>query len=263
MFESVAPDVFVGRRSRFVFYESLPLSIGLHLIAVAVAATVFQWNVLFPEEPPRTILAYSIIDTPAPPPPPPAPVARPAETPVEQPLLPPKGQQVYAPELIAPSVIPETIVAEEQPVGTEPAPVHGPSAVGVENGGAEGGIGGGDMTGSGKGVVHGISGGIMGDDGRVHFARNAPLPMFSVTQPYPDYPEAERSLGYEDDVVVHYIIGTDGKVRDLRVLEHPKYKAFEAATLKAISIWQFRPLVVDGVTREVVHELLVRFRLEQ
>jgi protein TonB len=126
-----------------------------------------------------------------------------------------------------------------------------------------GGVAGGDSNATGKGVVHGIAGGIMGDDGRVYFARNAPLPMFQVRQLYPEYPEQERQLGFEDDVVVRYIIGIDGKVKSLMVLEHPQYKAFERSTLKAIRDWQFKPLFVDGEAREVVHEMLVRFRLER
>jgi TonB family protein len=265
MFESVAPDVFGRQRSRFALYESLPLSIAVHLVMIGIAATSFEWNVLFPNDPPRLVLSYSIVESLEPPPPPPPPAApkpsAPDPPPAEKPVL-----QQFAPAAItAPTVIPDAvrIVEDTRPVPIEPAAAvpHGPDAPSADAGVA-GGIAGGE-GGAGKGVVHGVAGGIMGDDGRVHFARNSQLPMFQVRQAYPEYPEQERHLGFEDDVVVRYIIGKDGHVKELVVLEHPQYKAFEKSTLKAIQLWQFRPLVVDGETREVVHELLVRFRLER
>ena len=37
---------------------------------------------------------------------------------------------------------------------------------------------------------------------------------------------------------------------------------FESPAVDAIKLWRFRPLLVDGEAREVVHELVVYFRLK-
>src|SRR5207302_10192178 len=74
MFETVAPETFQAR-SRRVAYEALPLSIALHAIAIGVAVVVAVWNVVFPAQSPRLVLAYSLGTIPDPLPPPPRPPA--------------------------------------------------------------------------------------------------------------------------------------------------------------------------------------------
>src|SRR5205814_1941766 len=127
---------------------------------------------------------------------------------------------------------------------------------GIEGGVAGGVVGGDPIAGVAGGVVGGkpggVLGGFLGDDGRVHFGRNQALPLFVERQDYPEYPEWGRIRGYEDQVVVRYIIGKDGRVKELTVLEPPERKMFESAAVDAIKLWRFRPLFVDGEAREVV-----------
>src|SRR5713226_4691212 len=107
MFESVAPETFT-KRSRRLFYETLPLSITVHLLAIAGAFGATAWNVVFPQHSPRLTASYNLTAIPEPPPPPPPPA-------------PPKVQPQVAPpqipddQIVAPTVIPDTIpVVEKQ-----------------------------------------------------------------------------------------------------------------------------------------------------
>ncbi|HYS54062.1 MAG TPA: hypothetical protein VER58_09910, partial [Thermoanaerobaculia bacterium] len=70
MFETVAPETFEAR-SRKVLYETLPLSIAIHVVAIAGFGIGALWEVVFPTESPRTVRAYNIVSLPDPPPPPP------------------------------------------------------------------------------------------------------------------------------------------------------------------------------------------------
>ena len=70
MFESVAPETFQAR-SRKVFYETLPLSVALHALAIGAGVVIASWNIVFPAHSPRFNSVYSLATIPEPPPPPP------------------------------------------------------------------------------------------------------------------------------------------------------------------------------------------------
>jgi len=263
MFETVSPEAFV-KRQRFVFYESLPISIAVHAIAIAAIFSVALVHIAFPLEPPKLMTAYMLQPPPPPPPPPPA------QKVAQQQVTLPRPSVVPMLKDVAPTVIPDTIPSV-QPVTTlasiAPQKIEDAGVVGGVEGGMEGGVIGGDpIAGVPGGVVggqpKGVLGGFLGEDGRVHFGRNQALPLYVERQDYPEYPEWGRIKGYEDQVVVRYIIGKDGKVKELTVLEHPERKMFEGPAVDAIKQWRFRPLFVDGEPKEVVHELVVYFKLK-
>src|SRR4051812_26005836 len=111
MFETVAPETF-HKRSRRLLYETLPLSLTIHAVAIAGAIGATQWTVGFPDHSPRLTSQSALVTIPDPPPPPPPPAAA-------------KPQQVVAPvhipdnQITAPTVIPDTI-PDVQP---EPPPL--------------------------------------------------------------------------------------------------------------------------------------------
>jgi protein TonB len=262
MFETVSPDAFI-KRQRLVFYESLPISIAVHAIAVGAVFAVAFSRLGFPTQPPRLIAAYSLASPPPPSPPPPAAPTKAQPAPQRPQIIPPDKE-------VAPTVIPETIPVI-QPVTTmalvEPEKTPDTGVAGGVEGGISGGVIGGDPIvgvpgGVAGGSPKGVLGGFLGEDGRVHFGRNQPLPLYVERQDYPEYPEWGRIRGYEDQVVVRYVIGKDGRVKELTVLEHPERKMFEGPAVDAIKQWRFRPLFVEGEAREVVHELVVYFRLK-
>src|SRR2546430_4654817 len=104
MFETVAPETFEAR-SRRALYESLPVSIALHAVAIGVAVVIAVWNVVFPVQSPRLLRPYSLVTIPEPPPPPPLPKANAQPTPkqVELPKVPPPQLA----QIVAPTVIPD------------------------------------------------------------------------------------------------------------------------------------------------------------
>jgi protein TonB len=257
MFETVAPEITV-RRSRLIAIESLPVSIAVHAVAIAGLLLAALWTVKFPEQSPKLARSYSLVTIPDPPPPPPPPAA-PKKAQVVQ-TAPVKLEQIVAPTII-PDVIP--VVTNELPKA-----VDLPSAIttGVE-GGVEGGVPGGSLGGTQGGEIGGTKGGVIGGipndkPGLIIIERDKPLPLYPVSQVYPKYPEDARLKNWEDSLVVRYLIGKDGRVKEVSVLTPPGRKVFQEAAVKAIRNWRFRPMIKDGEAKEVQHELTIYFRLE-
>jgi TonB family protein len=259
MFESVAPETFIPR-SRKTMYESLPVSIAVHAaltVAIVVAGT---WNVGFPTHTPRMLVAYQLdapISLPPPPPPPPPPAARqivPQNAPIGR--LPDMAPTII-PDFI-PEVLPLTAEQQELPIIENVTMVAAPQGV-------EGGVAGGSMEGVFGGELGGVVGGVVGSvapPDTVIVKRDMPLPTAPMSMTYPQYPNEARIRGWEDVVVVRYVIGKNGRVREVTVLDHPEREIFEKVAVKAIRNWRFRPHKKDGVEQEVIHELTVYFRLE-
>jgi protein TonB len=261
MFESVAPETFVPH-SRKLFYESLPMSIAAHALVGVIFVVGATWEVAFPKNSPRMSLAYSLELEPTPPPPPPAPPPHQEQTPARV-----SPRQIVAPEeIVAPTVIPDLIPTVEpmmEPVEHSVGdPVVGAPAVQGWSGPGGTGKPGGDVG----GVPTGIEGGAGGETlppNTILVKRYQSLPMSLVpmSMVYPFYPEEARVRGWEDAVAVRYVIGTDGRVRNVEVLEPPQRPLFQKTVVKAIRNWRFKPLVKNGVPQEVIHELVVYFKL--
>jgi protein TonB len=248
MFETVAPVV----RSRRVAYETLPISIALHAGVLAGGILLAIWSVALPTHSPRITRAYVLVTSLDPPMPAAmAPKTLPAPKAARLAVVPPFNPNL----LVAPSVIPDTIptVAQHLAPSIFAPAVAQPASIGIPGGLDDGGIG---------GATHGVVGGMpVSEDGRVHFGRDAPLPLLVMRRVYPDYPEDQRLAGLQDTVVIRYVIGTDGWIKELNILQHAKQKAFDEATIKALREWRFKPLMQDGRAIEVVHELTVFFEL--
>jgi periplasmic protein TonB len=258
MFESVAPETFYPR-SRKVFYESLPVSILVHALAIGVYMAAGLWQVTFPNHTPKMLALYTLAAEPTPPPPPPPPAAPRKVVAQVQPV------PVMPIEDLAPTIIPEEVPlvlpsASLADIGPTPAGIVGGVA-----GGIEGGVVGGVVDGSSDGVVGGTVGSIAVADvappDTVIIKRDQPLPMRAMSQVYPRYPEEARIRGQQDMLLVRYIIGKNGKVREVIVLQKPEREIFEKTTVKAIRQWRFKPFIKDGVPQEVIHELTVFFKL--
>lgn len=251
MFETVAPSL-AARPSRKIFYEALPVSIAVHS-AIAFAALLGNiWSVGFPLQSPAQALAFNIAELPSPPPPPPPPPP-PAKLEPEQ--LPPV-KELRLEEIVAPNLIPEMIpVVPNEIVQTAADGVEDPDDA-ADRAGIYGGVAGGVAGGD----IGGTLGGVLG--GQIEVERDRPLPMRALSQVYPIYPEKARRAYLEDELIIRYVIGKDGRVREVIVLSPPRHEIFVDATVRAIRNWRFRPMVKDGEKQEVVHELTVYYRLE-
>lgn len=259
MFETVAPQTFLPR-SRRLFLETLPLSVGVHALAAAALVIAGIWQVTFPLVTPHLDAPYSLESIPTPPPPPP-PRAAAAKR-----VTPAQIQPVAQMPEVAPTIIPSSIPVVLPPSAVTPVPVVDGVAGGVE-GGVEDGVVGGSVQGVEGGETGGTVGGTLGGlptypANTVVVQRDMPLPTAPMSMVFPKYPEEARVRGWEDLVVIRYVIGTDGRVRDVQILRQPEREIFATATLKAVRHWRFRPHVKDGVRQEIVHELSIYFRLE-
>ncbi len=254
MFETVAPETFEAR-SRKVLYETLPVSLGLHALAIGAAVVVASWNIVFPVNSPKLVSVYSLSTIPEPPPPPPLPAAG---RPAPQPVVAPKPL-VVPEQIVAPTVIPDIIptIPDPPPPTIHLAPAPGPVLPGVPDGSDLG-----KTEGQAGGEVHGITGGVaFPDDGRVHISLNESLPLLPISQEYPLYPEEGKKKQLEDQVIVRYVIGKNGRVTDVQILDHARDPMFDKVTVEAIKQWRFRPMMKDGKPVEVVHDLAVNFQL--
>lgn len=254
MFETVAPEAFV-KRSHRVFYQTLPVSLTLHALVIGAIAFTLLNQLDFPIESPKQVRAYALVELPPPPPPPPPPAPKPVLQPQQVPQ-----KLIDQAKLLAPTVIPDKIpdVKDTPPIVPIPLP---PDA--FKN-----------LTASSVGIDVGIAGGIDGGtgtpppppppppDGRLHIKRGEQVPNKALRQEYPNYPDEGRTRGYEDNVVVRYVIGKDGKVKDITIIDPPYRKMFADSVLHTLKDWKFTPYINEnGEPEEVVHEVQFNFQL--
>ncbi len=231
MFETVARGALAASHRRLRF-ETLPLSVGLH--AMAITLFLLSAHVSFPDHPPKLIMSYLLVgDSGALPPLPQG---------VDKPITPPKKPE-------APPVVPRTV---PDAVPAPPIETNEFAEKSEQTGKADGEPG---------AVVTGVAGGILEGDGRIHFGIGGLLPMAVLAMDYPAYPEAARKARAEGDTVVRYIVGKDGLVNDVSVVEPASWLMFDEAAMAAIRKWRFEPLIYAGAAREVVHEIRISFRL--
>ena len=92
----------------------------------------------------------------------------------------------------------------------------------------------------------------------------APRPLQFVAGVDPIYPPEAKEAGVEGHVTLRYDVSSQGTVVNPRVIEAVPSGVFEAAALRAVAQWRFRPPVVDGrkvALRDRVSTL--RFELEE
>ena len=70
-------------------------------------------------------------------------------------------------------------------------------------------------------------------------------PPLKVKDVRPVYPPALRESAMQGTVSIEGQIGTDGRMKDMRVLSSP-HPAFERAALDAVGEWEFTPTTLNG-----------------
>ncbi len=75
----------------------------------------------------------------------------------------------------------------------------------------------------------------------------------------PEYPLGARAEGVEGVVILHAIIGTDGKVRDLSLISGNR--VFVKSAISAVRRWRYRPTTLNGIPIEVDTSISVIFSL--
>lgn len=70
-------------------------------------------------------------------------------------------------------------------------------------------------------------------------------PPVKVRDVRPLYPAALQDTGIQGTVLIDGQIGTDGRMKDMRVVSSP-HPAFESSALEAVGQWEFRPTTLNG-----------------
>ena len=77
----------------------------------------------------------------------------------------------------------------------------------------------------------------------------------------PAYPAAERRAGHEGIVEVRVLIGTDGRVDEVRRVSAASDAFFEATRRQALKSWRFTPATRGGIPVESWKTMSIRFVL--
>jgi TonB family protein len=81
-----------------------------------------------------------------------------------------------------------------------------------------------------------------------------------LSAPKPEYPPDLEEKGIEGTVLLNAIIGMEGTVLDIRVINEPNPE-LERAALDAVRKWRYLPTLLNGEPVEVVTTITVNFRL--
>jgi protein TonB len=86
-------------------------------------------------------------------------------------------------------------------------------------------------------------------------------PALLIHRIEPIFPTLARQTGREGRVELHALIGTDGTVRSLQVLEgDPR---FYQSALDAVSQWRYKPTFLNGHPVEVDTHITVIYKLNR
>ena len=91
---------------------------------------------------------------------------------------------------------------------------------------------------------------------RVGGSIREPRKVRDVAPVYPEIAQQARIQGY---VIIEAVIGTDGRVRDARVLGGRQL--LQEAALEAVKQWEYTPTLLGGVPVEVIMNVTVYFKL--
>jgi TonB family protein len=83
-----------------------------------------------------------------------------------------------------------------------------------------------------------------------------------VSKVQPVYPEAAKAAGSQGTVVLHAVIGTDGSVLSLRVVNDKVDPALARASIESVSKWRYSPTLLNGQPIEVETTIEVNFTLQ-
>ncbi|MGH9788063.1 MAG: TonB family protein [Candidatus Acidiferrales bacterium] len=155
-----------------------------------------------------------------------------------------------------------------------PPPPPEPSAGGDDKGaafvapkeieGVQGGVPGGVEGGVEGGVVGGVPGGIPSSPPasapkQIRASQSVSASKRIGGSP-PKYPELARRARIQGTVTLEVIIGTDGRVNNIRVQSgHPM---LIQAAVDAVKTWKYTPTMMNGQPVEVLTTVVVIFRLE-
>lgn len=82
-----------------------------------------------------------------------------------------------------------------------------------------------------------------------------------ITRVQPAYPESAKTAGAQGTVVLHAVVGMDGKPLSLQVLNSQVNPDLARAAVEAVSQWRYQPTLLNGDPVEVDTTIQVKFTL--
>jgi protein TonB len=76
----------------------------------------------------------------------------------------------------------------------------------------------------------------------------------------PVYPSIAQSARKEGTVIIELLVGTDGRVKDAKVIR--SVPLLDQAALDAVKQWVYTPTLLNGVPQEVYYNITVTFSLK-
>jgi TonB family protein len=83
-----------------------------------------------------------------------------------------------------------------------------------------------------------------------------------IKRAQPVYPESARSAGVQGTVVLHAVIGMDGRPLSLRVMNSQVDPDLARSAVEAVSQWRYTPTLLNGEAIEVDTTVMVNFSLQ-
>ncbi len=213
-------------------WYTLPLSFVIHtaILAVAIAVPLIATDVL--PSPPRTLLAYMMVEVPNVPPP--AAPAKRTSPPTAQvnsdaaPLEAPQGVRVES-----------GVIADHEPIGTDT----------LDN------------------IFHGVGiPGVTIEQPPIAAPLPEPVRPGGIIKPptrirdvKPIYPYLARAAKVEGIVIIEAMIGVGGQVENARVIR--SVPLLDEAALAAVRLWEYTPTLLNGRATPVIMTVTVQFKL--
>jgi protein TonB len=127
--------------------------------------------------------------------------------------------------------------------------------------GSDGGVGSGHGTGLGEGQGSGIGDGSGGGTGGGPYRPGVGITPPSIQREVrPDYTDEGRRRAVEGDVVLEIVVGADGSVGSVKLLQGLG-AGLDQRAIEAVRQWRFNPAKRYGTPVDVVVEVAVEFKL--
>jgi TonB family protein len=111
-----------------------------------------------------------------------------------------------------------------------------------------------------NGTTKPLTSGALGKPSRMRVGGDVEAPHL-ITKVQPVYPESARTAGVSGTVILHAIIGMDGKPLSLRVMNSQVDPDLARSAVEAVSQWRYSPTLLNGEPIEVDTTVMVNFSL--
>lgn len=154
------------------------------------------------------------------------------------------------------------MLAPSAPSLAAPASDEASASVAAPAPGAGAGAAGKNGNASGEGRGRACCGEGPGTSGGGGLAVTGRLPARPLANPRPVYPRQARLMGWEGTVVLRLLIDGLGNVTQATVVAGSGYPVLDESAVDAARRWRFSPALDGGRPVAMVHEVRIRFRLD-